>query len=218
MISFLEQKKKENEPGSFTVWMRKYGTTLQNTLTPDKAATIKAKKAPTYGANAESLFEKGLQGSGYARFLADEAARAMNTSKQQYRQDAASTLEKNLSGYAKYLTSHKEAQDTLRKQMIERIGRGESFDMTNAYQTAIAAGLTNENALAAAELGIAAAKERATSRLLQMILEQRLKDYRAMEYARSMGFSEEEIEKFGEYAKKINSTQVPSELPGDLFN
>ncbi|MBP3592490.1 MAG: hypothetical protein J6K14_08415 [Clostridia bacterium] len=218
MTAFITKKKRENEPGSFSVWMRKHGTELKNELTPDKAATIKAKSAPTHGTNAEALFDKGLTGSGYARFLADEADRSFKAAKQNYDRDAASTLEKNLSGYARYLTSHREAQDTLRKQMIERIGRGESFDTEGAYQIAIAAGLTEENARAAATLGVAAAKERATSRLLEMILEQRLQAARVTEYARSMGFNDEELERFAAYAKQINSTKVPSQLPGDLFD
>lgn len=218
MTTFITKKRKENEPGSFSVWMRKYGTALKNDLTPDKAATQKALSAPTHGKAAEALFDKGLHASGYASYLAAEADHTFQSAKQKYAQDTASALEKNLSGYARYLTSHREAQDTLRKQMIDRISKGESFDEGIAYETAIAAGLTEENAKAAVSIGIAAAKERATSRLLEMILEQRLLSNRAMEYAREMGFNQEEIEKFGAYAKQINSTQIPGKLPPSLFD
>ena len=218
MTAFITQKKRENNPQSFSTWMRKSGTQMKNTLTPDKSAVVKIKSAPTHGRAAEGLFGKGLSNSGYARFLADEAERSFQNAKKVYAEDSASTLEKNLSGYAKYLTSHEEGQASLRKQMIERIGRGESFDTEGAYQIAIAAGLTEENARAAATLGVAAAKERATSRLLEMILEQRLQAARVTEYARSMGFNDEEVERFAAYAKQINSTKVPSQLPGDLFD
>ena len=216
MTTFLDKKRKENEPGSFSVWMRKHGTELKSDLTPDKAATVKIQSSPTRGRAAESLFSGGLQGSGYANYLANEATKAFKNAKLQYEKDSASTLEKNLSGYARYLTSHREAQASLRKQMIERIGRGESFNENTAYEIALNAGLTDENAKAAASLGVAAAKERATSRLLEMILEQRIMRNRAMEYARSMGFTEEEVQKFGEYAMRINTTQSPSKLPSDL--
>ena len=131
---------------------------------------------------------------------------------------SASALEKNLSGYARYLTSHEEGQASLRKQMIDRIGKGGSFNTETAYQIALSSGLTDENAKVVASLGVAAAKEKATSRLLEMILEQRLLAYRAMAYAREMGFNEDEVQKFGEYAKQINSTQIPGKLPSDLIN
>ena len=218
MTALLSKQKKENEPGSFSVWMRKYGTELKNDLTPDKAASARARSLPTHGAVAESLFDKGLNKSGYASFLAKEADQSFDKAKRQYAKDVSSTLEKNLSGYAKYLTSHRETQASLRKQMIDRIGRGESFDENAAYEMAISVGLTDENARSAASLGVAAAKERASSRLLEMILEQRLLAFRAMAYAREMGFNEDEVQKFGEYAKQINSTQIPGKLPSDLIN
>lgn len=217
MTAFITQKKRENDPQSFSIWMRKNGTQMKNTLTPDKAATLKVKSAPTQGLAAEGLFDKGLSGSGYARFLGEEAARSFQNAKKAYAEDSASALEKNLSGYARYLTSHEEGQASLRKQMIDRIGKGESFNTETAYQIALSAGLTDENAKVAASLGVAAAKEKATSRLLEMILEERLKDYRVMEYARSMGFNEEEVERFGAYAREINATKAPSTFPDGFF-
>ena len=217
MTTFINQKKRENDPASFSSWIRKSGTTVQNDLTPDKAASVKARSAPTHGIHAERLFEKGLSTSGYANYLADEAERSFKNAKQKYEQDTASALEKNLSGYARYLTSHEEGQASLRKQMIDRIGKGESFNTESAYQIALSAGLTDENARVAASLGVTAAKERATSRLLEMILDMRLKDTRAMEYARSMGFNDEEIEKFGAYAREINATKNTSSFPDDFF-
>jgi hypothetical protein len=217
MTSFFTQKKRENNPQSFSTWMRKNGTQIKNTLTPDKAATIKIKSAPTQGLAAEGLFGKGLSNSGYARFLGDEAKRSFQNAKKLYAEDSASALEKNLSGYARYLTSHEEGQASLRKQMIDRIGKGGSFNTETAYQIALSSGLTDENAKVAASLGVAAAKEKATSRLLEMILAERLKDYRAMEYAREMGFNEEEIEKFGAYAREINDVRAPSYFPDGFF-
>lgn len=218
MTTFLNKKKRENDPKGFAVWMRQNGTQMQNSITPDDAAATKARSAPTHGVHAERLFEKGLSSSGYASFLADEAERAFKSAKQKYEQDSASALEKNLSGYARYLTSHEEGQASLRKQMIDRIGSGESFDTETAYQIALSSGLTDENARVAASLGVTAAKEKATSRLLEMILDQRLKENRVMEYARSMGFTEEEVEKFGAYAKQINSSKNASSFPDNFFN
>ena len=217
MTAFITQKKRENNPQSFSTWMRKNGTQMKNTLTPDKAATLKVKSAPTQGLSAERLFGKGLSNSGYARFLGDEAARSFQNAKKSYIEDSASALEKNLSGYSRYLTSHEEGQASLRKQIIDRIGKGGSFNTETAYQIALSSGLTDENARVAASLGVAAAKEKATSRLLEMILEERLKDYRVMEYARTMGFNEEEVERFGAYAREINATKVPSNFPDDFF-
>lgn len=217
MTDFLKQKKRENEPSSFSAWMRKNGTQLQNTLTPDKAASEKARSTATHGTAAEGLFDKGLSQSGYARFLADEAARSFQGAKQKYEQDTASMLEKNLSGYARYLTSHEQTQASLRKQMIDRIGNADSFNSETAYQIALTAGLTEENARVAASLGITAAKEKAASLLLERIVTERLAEWRAMQHALNMGFSQEEAQKFGEYAKTINATKNPTNLLEDLF-
>ncbi len=209
MTDLLTKKKKENEPSSFAAWIRKHGTANTNTVTPDAAATARAKSAPTYGKNAEWLSERGLQSSGYARFLANEADRSFSAAKQKYASDNAAVKEKNLAGYAKYLTSHEDRQDRLRMQMIDSIESDGSFDLESAFNKAIAGGLTEENARVAAELGVVAAKQRAASRLLEMILEQRLSRVRVEGYARSLGFSEEEVERFGKYAQVIGGTTVP---------
>ena len=191
---------------------------MKDIPTPDALRTEQAKSESKSGLSAELLHEKGLSSAGYARFVQNEAAKGFDRQRAEYDKSLAEVKEKNLSAYARYLTSHRQAQTDLQRTMIERIGRGESFDTENAYQIALAAGLTDTNARAAAELGVAAAKERASSRLLTMILEERLQDYRAKAYALKMGFSEEEAEKFAQYAKEINSTKIPSKLPSDLFN
>ena len=206
MTDFLTKKKKENKPTDFASWIRKYGTANTNAVTPDRAATLRAKSAPTYGKNAEWLSENGLLTSGYARYLSETAERDFSAAKQKYAADEAAAKEKNLSGYARYLTSHEDKQSSLHKQMIDSIGRDESFNLEDAYQKAIAAGLTDENARSAAELGVATAKKRITSRLLELILKDRLSKKRVEDYARAAGFSDEEVERFGLYAQVIGGS------------
>ena len=62
MTTFLNKKKRENDPKGFAVWMRQNGTQIQNSITPDDAAATKARSAPTHGVHAEKLYEKGLTG------------------------------------------------------------------------------------------------------------------------------------------------------------
>ena len=92
MTTFLNKKKRENDPKGFAAWMRQSGTQMQNSITPDDAAATRARSAPTHGIHAEKLYEKGLSSSGYASFLADEAERAFKSAKQKYAQDSASNL------------------------------------------------------------------------------------------------------------------------------
>lgn len=213
MIDALSRKKRENEPTGFAAWVRKNGATVSGTVTPDRAATLRAKSAPTYGKTAEQLFESGLQGSGYARFLADEASRGFDAAKKAYAKELSAVKEKNVRGYANYLSAHEKKQDTLYRQMVDRIGRIESLDPEVGYHLALGAGLTDENARRAAEDGAAAAKERITSRLLRLILEERISKSRVEEYARGMGFTDEEIERFGIYANKVNGSRIPFNIP-----
>ena len=218
MTEFLTKKKKENEKSPFAVWVRKYGNAVASDIAPDNSATVKRKSEPTYGATAERLFDLGLQKSGYAGYLQSEAERGFRIAKDAFHKESAAVGEKNRSGYARYLTSYEKRQDDLRKSMINRIGNGESFDENLAYENAIAAVLNDENAREAARLGVTSAKERATAKLLRMILEKRLRASRVKEYARLMGFTEEEVNTFSDYADQINSIYAPSRLPEDLFN
>jgi hypothetical protein len=41
MTTFLNKKKRENDPKGFAAWMRQSGTQMQNSITPDDAAATK---------------------------------------------------------------------------------------------------------------------------------------------------------------------------------
>lgn len=217
MTEELTRLKKQNAPDSFSVWIRKYGTAASTSGGADSAAGAFARNTLTRGAGAERLFDKGLEDSGYARYLSEQAKKSFESEKQALAAENDARKEKNLSGYARYLTSHEESQKSLTRKVTESIGKGESLDLENAYRVALAAGLTEENARAAAEIGIGEAKKQATAQLLEMILEKRLQAYRVKQYALKMGFSEEEAETFGAYAKDINSVKVPDKIPENLF-
>ena len=217
MTQDLTRLKKENAADSFSVWMRKFGTAMTDPSAKDTAASALARSAVSHGARAEGLYEKGLQGGGYARYLENEVHRGYEKARQAYDAENEATKEKNLSGYARYLTEHEEKQGNLKRKVTESISKGESLDFESAYQVALASGLTEENARAAAEIGIEAAKKQATAHLLEMILEKRLQYYRVKEYALQMGFSEEEAARFSQYAKDINTVVTPSKIPENLF-
>ena len=216
MTEDLIRLKKQNAPDGFSVWIRKYGT-AQSGGNADTIASELARSTHTHGTGAERLYGKGLSDSGYASYLAQQEKRSLEAQKKALASESAATREKNLSGYAKYLTSHEESQKSLTRRVTESISRGDSLDLENAFRVALAAGLTEENARSAAEIGIGAAKKQATAELLEMILDKRLQSHRVKQYALKMGFSEEEAETFSAYAKDINTVKVPNEIPDNLF-
>ena len=216
MTEDLTRLKKQNAPDSFSVWLRKQGAAA-STAGADSAARAFAANTLTHCTGAERLFDKGLEESGYARYLSDQAKKSFEEQKKALATENAARKEKDLSGYARYLTSHEESQKSLTRRVTESIGKGKSFDLENAYRVALAAGLTEENARAAAEIGIGAAKKQATAQLLEMILEKRLQANRVKKYALEIGFSEQEAETFGAYAKDINAVSIPSKIPEKLF-
>lgn len=217
MTEDLIRLKKQNAPDGFSVWIRKYGTSASNAAGADAIAKEFAQNAVTRGRSAESLCGKGLADSGYASYLAGQEKKSLEAQKKALDAENAARREKNLSGYAKYLTSHEESQKRLTRKVTESISRGDSLDMENAFRIALAAGLTEQNARSAAEIGIGAAKKQATAELLEMILEKRLQAHRVKQYALKMGFSEEEAETFSAYAKDINTVNVPNKIPDNLF-
>lgn len=209
--------KKENAPDSFSVWMRKYAKDKVTLPTPDAAAAIRARGAAEHGANAEALYGMGLQNGGYAQYLKAQAERDFASAKAAYKAATEAAKEKNLSGYARYLTDHEQKQSNLKRKITESIANGDSLDLESAYRTALAAGLTDKNARIAAEIGTEAAKKQITGRLIEMILDKRLQTYRVEKYAKEMGFSDEEAARFAAYAKDINTVKIPSKIPDNLF-
>ena len=217
MTEDLTRLKKQNAPDSFSVWLRKQGAAA-STAGADNAARAFAANTLTHGTGAERLFDKGLEESGYARYLSDQAKKSFEEQKKALATENAARKEKDLSGYARYLTSHEESQKSLTRRVTESIGKGKSFDLENAYRVALASGLTEKNARIAAEVGIEAAKKRMTSHIIEAIIDKKLSQRRTVEYAKRLGFSDAEAESFGAYAEQINGVYIPSKIPENLFD
>ncbi len=217
MTENLMQLKKKNAPDTFSVWMRKYSTAKTTLPTSDDAAATRVRAGVGHGANAEALYGMGLQNGGYAQYLKTQTERDFASAKTAYKTASDAVKEQNLSGYARYLSDHEQKQSNLKRRVTESIASGDSLDLENAYRVALASGLTEKNARIAAEIGIEAAKKQISGRLIQMILDKRLATYRVSKYAKEMGFSDEEAERFAAYAKDINSVKTPSKIPDDLF-
>lgn len=153
-----------------------------------------------YGALGESLAEQNLEQSGFAAFLAEKANKSMQNSLSSLEESKRLRAAENEASYEKYLTDYAEKKVKLREDVIEKIRTGGILDAETAYRYAESRGLSEEEALAAAESGNAAAKAALTEKIYRFALEKNLSKKQATAYALALGFSEEEADTLGNYA------------------
>ncbi|HBJ18273.1 MAG TPA: hypothetical protein DDY70_00795, partial [Clostridiales bacterium] len=113
--------------------------------------------------------------------------------------------------YENYLASYEKEQSSLLERAYKTISEGENFDEDTAYRQALAMGLDAKTAKAVASEGAALAKEKVRRALYRAILSGGYGRARAVAYAKSYGYSDEEASAFGDYAEKVNGEEKRTE-------
>ena len=174
-----------------------------------------------YGKTGEVLSQSGLNGSGYASFLDSNAYSELQNSKREAEKERRTASIKNRSAYAEYLEKEDSEQNRLVGDTVADIYRYGSSNYESSYKLAIAAGLDEETAKHAAEIGIALNAERAAAEagkkgtvsasarrtLLKDLIEKRLTGEKAIAYLVACGISEAEAEQMAEAAEKTRTKQ-----------
>lgn len=204
--SYLQTKVATEGTAGYESWLKSNGVPAEKIY----ASTIKdinadyRRERSEFGANAEGLASLGLTSSGYSDYINGLAYANMQKNKQAARESYADALRKNEADYKSYVDELKKAEgDSFRsavKEMSDK--RITNFDV--AYNYALAQGLSDEAAKAAAsaanELSRSVIKESVT----KTILTQRLTEREAYGYALSLGLGEDEAVELSKYAEYMN--------------
>jgi hypothetical protein len=186
------QKILENDKRTYTAWLSDNGINAEKIAGEKIAKAMKDSSLSRvdYGVKAQRLSEKGLLDDGYAEYLRsslqDKAAAKIKTADEELIQNRY----KNARGYAEYVEKYNALQGKIMESVKKTITDMECFDINQAYEIALKEGLSDENAMATAALGVNSAREKVTDDVIRFVLKNRLTEIVARRYAMNQGLSE----------------------------
>lgn len=182
----------KNSPKSYDKYKSELGPLSEEKYLESTASEHGAQnfKDTNYGKIAEKLASIGLSSSGYEDYI--------RTSTERNYDENLKTAKKNLlvgryneeSGYSKYLSDYDNLQNKISKSLIEKIGKGSDFNIENAFNAAVDAGLSEEYAYFAAAKAVRNAKDNAVKNAVEFAKDNNLTAKRAKNYALSLGLDE----------------------------
>ena len=217
---YVSSQKSERAPENYVSWLRSYGADSDRIFGEgmEAAADTYRRSLPGYGTQAEALGGAGLSGSGYSDYLQGQAYGTLVKARENLLREQEQTERQNRQEYAAYRDqTEQERLDRLRR-VISDVTDNAVLDYSAAYNYARTLGLSEADATAAAAQGVATAKEKVRQSLMQRIYNQQISSSNAVLLALSAGFSNEEAQKIGSYAERLNEIYYGNDkLPEDYL-
>lgn len=203
---FVENYIKNKKAASYAEWVERYGTnTERNYSDAIRSANADYRLARSeYGSVAERLGDMGLTANGYSDYLNGKAYSVMQEKKKEAKSDYAEGESANRIAYESYIeklvADGKETYDGT----VERITSAKISDYDEAYEYALAAGLSEKAAASAAREASGAVARQIKEAVMKTVINRSLTETQTREYALSLGLGEEDAAELAEYAKAIN--------------
>lgn len=204
--TYIQNKVKSSSADSYADWLKANGVNAEK-IYSDSIRDITAdyeRAKSEYGNKAESLAKLGLTASGYSDYLSANAYSAMQKRKAGARDKYAENEASNRSGYAKYLNEITEGESKAYKSIVSAITNEGILDYEEAYNYAVGAGLSEENAKLAAKTASDMVRRDVRERVIKTIIAQNFNKKQAKEYALALGLDENDAEELAKYASEIN--------------
>lgn len=109
-------------------------------------ATKRAVGSPDYGAAAETLSDRGLSRTGYAKYLRERNEAAYRSGVGAIREKNVVREANNRSGYLAYLKQWERDQDELMRKTLSSLAESKVPGVDDAYADALSAGLSDDRA------------------------------------------------------------------------
>ena len=204
--NYLKNKAVTESPEGYAEWLRSNGVPADRIYANSMRdiSTDYRQQRSEFGSNAENLASLGLSSSGYSDYINGKAYSEMQKSKRAARESYGTALSQNAADYKNYVDSINKAEsDTFRAAVKEISGKGIlNFDI--AYNYALAGGLSDDAAKAAASAANELARSEIKERVTRTVLTQRLTERETLGYALALGLTEEDAKGLAKYAEYIN--------------
>lgn len=191
----------------------RYEEDYKDGVTRARAALLSSD--PYRGSEAERLFSDGLGTSGYREHLAKKAKSTYEGTLKSLYEKRQRDEEKAIGGYASYLSDYKESRDSLIRSVRTDLMRNSIVNQETAFQYAISAGLSNEEARGVSYAVYEAGRDKIMAEAIEKATSLRLNGEAAALMAEKMGLTYEDsravAKEVDEYLGTIKEYTVPDE-------
>ena len=204
--TYIENKVKSSSVNSYADWLKANGVNAEK-IYSDSIRDITAdyeRAKSEYGNKAESLAKLGLTASGYSDYLSANAYSTMQKRKAGARDKFAENEAKNRSGYTSYLNEIIDKEGKAYKSIVSAITSQGIMNYEEAYNYAVGAGLSEENAKLAAKTASDMVRRDVREKVIKTIIAQNFNKKQAKEYALALGLDESDADELASYAGEIN--------------
>lgn len=216
----LTEEFKKNSAKSYETYLKEQGKD-RDVSYYDALSEANTKRALTdadYGASAEGLLSSGLSSSGFRDYLESSSEQTLTGRVRAAEEERALEEYRTHSGYERYLSDYNSLQSKISEELIKSISKEYDFDYENAFDKAVAAGLSETLARSTAADAVTLARINAFNEAITFAKINKLSANEAKKYAKSLGLSEvyaervyNEISVLNDDEKKFFSSMSPEQ-------
>ena len=219
--NYVNNKKIQNKPKSYQSYLEQIGKSDYDLKYLSKIEDLSYDRATglsTYGAKAQSLTSKGLDDSGYAKYVDKLQRDLTKDSEKQMLAKMNSESRELRTDYAKYLQSYTEKKEKAKSDITAQLIKNGVIDTDKSKEYAISAGLSEEEALAVSNDVYNSLRSNVISALIDDVVSLRLNHDSARTVALSKGLNLADAISIENIAKKIREefNNASDELLNDL--
>lgn len=160
-----------------------------------KNAYLSLRKASPYHAdNAESLYERGLSGSGYAEHLEKRAKQSYEGTLKSLHEEKINDEREALGKYASYLSEYRRVRNNLIKSVKGVLLDNSIINLDTSYNYAISSGLSSDEALEVSRTVYEIGRERIMANVIERAAALEIDADAAALLAEKLGLTEEDCE------------------------
>ena len=201
--AYVRNKVKANPMKSYTDWVMQSGVDSGKIHTDAvRGLTLNYNASRgEYGAEAEGLYGMGLAASGYSDYITERARTDMKQGFKKAEDDYIENEKKNMRGFAAAL----EKENRKFTSTVKAIEGAGLVDFDSAYEYAVNAGFTGEDARAVAAAGSGIVRKKLKNTVMRAVVSKSLTKSQTRDYALSLGLCKEDADELSEYADDINA-------------
>lgn len=193
---YLNSKRPKSSAVSFDDYKASQGMSYESDYSDgvENAYLSLRKSSPYHTDRAESIYEKGLAGSGYAEHLGRQAKQSYEGTLKSLYEQRTNDEREALGKYASYLSEYRRVRNNLIKSVRGELIKNSIINLDTAYNYAISSGLSSDEALEVSRTVYEAGREKIMADVIERAATLEIDADAAALLAEKLGLTKEDCE------------------------
>jgi hypothetical protein len=200
MKKYIENQKLHGGADTLDTYKHKTGADYDRTFARalESLYAKKFKSTANYGQNYRNLSDKGLQNSGYSKYIDELSQSNFKKGERALKGERDLAEAKTLSGYANYLEGYKKQQNAIKQSVSSHLIDKGVVNLDDAVAYGLSQGLTEADAIAIGKNAYTVNKQKVFNDIISQVAALGLDRDGTVMLAKKMGVTDEDAELFGD--------------------